>query len=170
MIKEMNSLQREHKNKIDFKSANYYINFQKCYPEIKITQAQHTKIIFTFFTIVVRKIVLEMYRFSFTSLGSFYLIKNKPKIKFNEEGKSISKVAINWPETKKVRQLTGDKTKKVLYLNNHTNGYIYKLKWNRAQARFVNRTFYSFIPSTEVCKFMNKSIISNIKPLNAYTS
>lgn len=170
MTRKTNSFQREHKNKIDYTSADYYLNFKSLYPEIKLSQLQHSKIIFTFFRIVVRKIVLEMYRFSFTGLGLFYLTKKKYKIKLDENGKLIDRIPINWPETKRIRQLTGDKTKKVIYLNNNTNGDIYKLKWFKGNMRFINKSYYSFIPATDVRRFINKSILSNIKPLNAYVS
>lgn len=166
----MDNFLRKHKNKIDYNSEDYYLNFKKFYPEIKISQFQHSKIIFTFFRIVIRKIVLEMYRFSFSSLGLFYLTKKKYKIKLDKNGRLIDRIPINWPETKRIHRLTGDKTKKVIYLNNHTNGYIYKLKWFKGNMRFVNRSFYSLIPATDVKRFINKSILSSIKPLNAYIS
>jgi hypothetical protein len=164
----MSNLQRVHKNKIDYDCADFYVNFTSMNAELNITQKLHTQIIKTFMKIALRKIVLEMYRLPFPGLGLFYMVKNKYNINKKEDG-SIDVVAeINWPATKEVRERTGDNTKKVFYLNDHTNGYIYRLKWDKHNIGFVNKKFYSFVPATKVKQYMFKEISSSIKPLNAY--
>jgi len=52
--------------------------------------------------------------------------------------------------SKTQRRVDWEKTKehnvKVYHLNFHTDEYYYKWYWNRKQARFKNRSAYSFIP------------------------
>lgn len=162
-------MQRLHRNKIDYDSADYYENFKQLNPEIAITQATHTKILKTFSNIIIKKIVLEMFRFPITGMGQIYLIKKKVKVERDTEGKLIIKAATNWKETRKIRSITGDKTKKVVYLNEHTNGYIYQVKWDKGGKGFTNRTFYAFKPSRNFQMFITQAIKSNVKPLNAYS-
>lgn len=164
----MSNLQRNHRNKIDIGAREYYKNFKELYPEIGITQLQYTKILKVFFELVVKKIVHEMYRFDFKGIGLFYLIKNKVEIKTDKDGKLVTTAPINWVETNKVRKQTGDKTKKVVHLNPHTHGYIYKLKWDKNNVGFVNKMFYNFLPCTKIRKYIAKELLTNIKPLNAY--
>lgn len=160
---------RVHRNKIDFKCANYYEYYKSiCTPEDLITQALHTKILKIFAKIIMRKIVHEMYKFRIPGLGLFYLTKVKIKIKENEAGEIELNAPVNWPETRKVRALTGDDTRRVVYLNDHTNGYVYKVRWKRRTMKFINKDFYSFIAATEFRKFVSNSIKESIKPLNAY--
>lgn len=164
----MNSCKRNHHYKGDYKAKDFYINFTSRHPEVKISQLMHTKIIKAFFNVVIRKMVLEMYKFVLPSLGSFYIIKDKQVAQKDKDGNLKFNASINWPETNKVRKLTGDKTKKVVYLNEHTNGYVYKIIWNKDNYNFVNRSFYSFIPCTPFKKYLFKEILENTKPLNAY--
>ena len=161
-------MEREHNNKIDYDSEVYYKNFKSIYPNIKITQQQHTKIISIFFSIVVRRVVQEMYKFHFPGLGYFYLTKNKNQVTVTEEGVVKLTTGINWKETIKVREKTGDKTKKVLYLNEHTNGYVYGIYWDKRNAAFINKRFYSFLPTRVIKRGIASTILDNIKPLNAY--
>jgi hypothetical protein len=161
-------MQRKHNNKLDYKSTVYYKNFKKVTGVNNITQPVYTKVIQVFFSIVVRKLVNEMYKFHFPGLGYFYLTKNKSTLKVDEQGNIESTNAINWKETLAVRKITGDNTRKVFYLNEHTNDYVYGIYWDKKNVAFINRTFYSFIPCRAVQRYITKIIFSSIKPLNAY--
>jgi hypothetical protein len=146
----------------------YYKNFRDLNPEIDINQKMHTKILKTFFSIVVTKMIHSMFKFSFPGLGSFYITKEPPKMIQKEDGTIKVLAPINWPETMKVRKLTGDNTKKVVYLNNHTHSYIYKFKWDKYAVAFVNKAYYSFIAATSVKNELKNALNDSIKPLNAY--
>jgi len=161
-------LQRKHNNKIDYISRDYFKNFKSIYPNIKLTQELHTKIITVFFSIAVKRIIHDMYKFHFPGLGYFYLTKNKNQVRVTEEGVVKLTTGINWKETIKVREKTGDNTKKVLYLNEHTNGYVYGIYWDKRNAAFINKRFYSFLPTRIIKRSIASTIQENIKPLNAY--
>jgi hypothetical protein len=161
-------MERKHRNKIDFNTQAYYYNFKRLNHEITISRLIHTKIIKTFFSIVVYKVINEMFKFNFTGLGLFYIIKKDPKVVEKKDGTTGCLYPINWPETKKVRKLTGNITKKVYYLNDNTRGKIYRFRWDFTQNKFINRSFYSFIVAKSVRQQLHNTINNNIKPLNAY--
>jgi hypothetical protein len=162
---------RVHKNKTDFRCADYYNYYKRkveAFPELHVTQALHTKILDTFARVIIRKIVNEMFKFRIPGLGCFYLKKVKIKIRETEDGDIQSTAPVNWAETNKVRALTGDETKRVVFLNDHTNGYVYRVRWYKTTSIFVNKEFYSFILATKARKYISNCIRENVKPLNAY--
>ena len=83
-------------------------------------------------------------------------------------GEQVLLAPTNWAETNKLHKLTGDKSRRVVYLNENTNGYVYRIYWNKFKAKFVNRRFYKFIPSRYFKQEIKKAVQSSVKPLNAY--
>jgi len=114
------------------------------------------------------KIIDEMFRFKFPGLGVFYLVKRKQESRINEEGKLLIDARTNWPATKELWAKTGDKSKRIRYLNEHTFGYLYKIFWDKKNINFANKKFYSFIPATVFKQQLAKSLINGDKPLDAY--
>jgi hypothetical protein len=164
----MLNCQRKHRNKVDYSVDYYYSNFKKLNPEIKLNQLTHTKIIKTFFRIVVYKMINEMFKFHFIGIGDFFITKEDPKIVERKDGTTNCLYPVNWPETKKIRTLTGDFKRKVHYLNDHTRGKIYRFRWDNATIKFTNRSFYSFIPARSAKHTLSTTITNSVKPLNAY--
>lgn len=160
--------QRKHNNNCDYRSQHYAKKFKEINPSISITEPLHTKIIITFFSIVFRKIVNDMYKFHFPGLGYFYLVKNKQEVKVDDNGVAYISTATNWKETNKIRKQTGDNTIEIKYTNEHTNGYVYSIYWDKKNMVFVNKRFYSFILKQPLQRYLAKIILSNTKPLNAY--
>jgi len=68
------------------------------------------------------------YKFPY-NLGEFYIYKKRQKRK-----------PIDWQNTKKFG-------KYIYHLNLHSDGLIYKYKWNKSKARFINKTIFEFKPS-----------------------
>jgi len=159
---------RNHKNKVDYGSMYFYREFLKYYKELKIPQKTYTLILKTFFELVIKKIISETYRFFFPGLGLFYLIKEEQKIKKDKLGNIKLQASINWPETKKLIKKTGDKTKKVYYINDHSHRYIYKITWDKRKVEFINKNFYTFIINKKHRQYLFNKIINSIKPLNSY--
>ena len=159
---------RVHKNSIDIPSFDFYRNFKRMYPDIQMTQALHTKIIKTWAKVLIRKIINEMYRLHLVGLGHLYLTKRKIDFATTQSGEQVLLAPTNWAETNKLHKLTGDKSKKVVHLNEDTNGYVYRIYWNKFKAKFVNRRFYKFIPSRYFKQEIKKAVQSSVKPLNAY--
>lgn len=159
---------RKHKHKIDFKTSYFYWHYKSRNKEVAFDQKKYTLILTTFFNIVRRKIINEMFRFYFPGIGYFYLIKRKQKSRIKPDGELLVDARVNWPETKKLWKNTTDRTKKVRYLNDHTFGFLYKLYWLKKNNNFTNRSFYSFIPSKEFRQQLSKTLLIADKPLDAY--
>ena len=162
-------MHREHRNKIDFSTMYFYREFLKQKPDnVEVTQKTYTLILKTLFNLALEKIVTEAYRLIFPSLGLFYLIRKKQHIYKCADGKYKPQASVNWPETKKLIEKTGDKTRKVYYLNDHTDRNIYKVVWDRTRMSFLNKNFYIFVINKKHRQYLNKMIMSSDKPLNAY--
>jgi hypothetical protein len=63
------------------------------------------------------------------NLGELYIYKKRQKRK-----------PIDWQNTKKYG-------KYIYHLNLHSDGLIFKYKWNKSKARFINKSIYDFRPS-----------------------
>jgi len=160
-------MQRKHKNKIDYNTMFFYREFMKEHRSLELSQRDYTNILKTFFTLIVTNIVEESFRFLFPRIGLFYLIRRKQKIVKGKDGKPRMDGAINWPETKALRKKTESKTRKVYYLNDHSNRWIYSLMWDRGGKDFTNKKYYKFIINKKHRQYMHKIIMSG-KLLNAF--
>lgn len=161
-------MDRLHRNKIHYNSFDYYRNFKRMCPEISISQKLHTKILKTFFSKVIQKIIHEMYRFPFAGMGHIYLTKKKVVVELDESGNLKTNAATNWKATVELRKKTQDPNKKVVFLNEHTNGYTYRVRWNKGNYFFMNREFFRFIPSRNFRVAIVTAIKNSIKPISAY--
>lgn len=63
-------------------------------------------------------------------LGTIQIIKKKVNLSRN--------MAIDWKKTVAYK-------KKIVHLNEHTNGYKYWFKWTKDKALFTNKTYYKLI-------------------------
>jgi len=158
---------RKHKNKIDYRTKDYYYAFNAKNPG-KFSQKDYSKILKTFFSLVINKIINNMFRFHFTGIGLFYIIKRKQQHKQDENGDLVMDAGINWPATKEVWKTTGEKKKFVYYLNDHTFGHRYGIFWNSTKQNFVNKTFYAFLPAQKFQLQLSTTLYKVDKPLNAY--
>lgn len=166
-------IQRYHNNKVDYGTQYFYREYLKdanLRDKEKITQKLYALILKTFFQLVIDKIVHETYRFFFPGIGLFYLIRTKNQIKKNKNGSIYVQAATNWPATKELRIKTGDPTKRVYYLNDHTNGHIYHITWDKTQIHFVNKNFYKFVLNRKHKLTLAKIIKESDSFLNAYES
>lgn len=159
--------QRKHRDKIDFHSGNFYYDYKSKYSG-KLTQKEYSTVLKLFFELVISEIVVNMFQFILPGIGLFYLLKKKQDHKINKNGELSIDAGINWPATKKLWAQTGKKNKKVYYLNEHTFGFRYKIYWDRRKYNFINKRFYTFIPSRKFKQFLFNSLSENVKPLNAY--
>jgi len=159
---------RVHRHKIDFITNHFYYHYKSRHPESRFTRKQYTSILKMFFELVKSKIINEMFRFKFPGIGQFYLVKRKQESRINKEGKLVIDARINWPATKEIWAKTGDTTKRIRYLNEHTFGFLYKILWNKKTNHFINKKFYSFIPSRSFKQQLSKNLLKADKPLDAY--
>ena len=162
--------QRHHNNKIDYNTQYFYRDFLKQHTGLKISQETYTLILKTLFELVVHKIIHEAYRFLFPGIGIFYLVRRKQKLKKNKDGSISIYAPINWVETKKLIAKTGDKSKKVYHLNDHTDRHIYEIIWDKKRIQFRNKFFYIFAINRKHKQALKNAIFDSDVPLNAYES
>lgn len=165
---EKTNKSRIHKYKADFRAGDFYYIYKSERHNGEVTQKEYTKILKMFFNIVLRKMILDLFKFNFPGLGYFYIIKRKQVHKVDSDGKLKVDAVVNWIATNKLQKKTGDKSKFVYYLNEHTFNNIYRFKWDKTKYHFVNKKFYSFSRSRNAKQILFKYIKSNLKPLNAY--
>lgn len=105
--------------------------------------------------------ILSGYSFKMPSrMGVLAVSKKKEFIAF-KEGRAVTnrpidfpatlKMWAEYPETKEAKQL-------VRHLNLHTNGYIYKIAYNRSYATFKNKSVYSI----QVNRYIKRKLAKNI--------
>lgn len=73
----------------------------------------------------------------------------KPKPRLNEDGE-IMGVGVNWKATKDLwaRSPSDAEAKtRIFHFNEHTNGFAYKIVWNRSKMYLENSAVYEFIPA-----------------------
>jgi hypothetical protein len=78
-------------------------------------------------------------------LGSISVIKHKPK-KFDSES-----LRVDFKSTKELGKL-------VLHLNEHSDGYNYRFRWNKSDIVVPNRSFYEFITTRANKRLLAKVI------------
>lgn len=82
-----------------------------------------------FFILVCRKIIKESFIFVLPlAMGYIYMKGTKCP---------PDKAYIDWVATKKLKKI-------VRYLNLHTFGYFYTVRWKKSHVRFTNKTIYKF--------------------------
>lgn len=72
------------------------------------------------------------------NLGEFYIYKKRQKRK-----------PIDWMNTKKYG-------KYIYHLNLHSDGLIFRYRWNKTKARFINKSIYEFRPSRKNARALAK--------------
>lgn len=92
------------------------------------------------------------------ALGFLQVVGNKQVIKI-ENG--ISKRKIDWYKTNllwKKNEKAKQEKKFVYYSNEHSKGYIYKLRWIKNNAILINKNIYGFVVSNILKKKLAKEI------------
>lgn len=135
----------------------YYFNTY-CKRDKKILDNQYNvgkdiyyKIIKEFNKYVLNQMIYHNEDFLFPNyIGGIGLRKRKPKTKIDSDGKLISHKPIDWDTTLKLWEEDEDaKNKKILirHMNNHSDGYVFEVKYIRGRALFKGARWYDFIPT-----------------------
>jgi hypothetical protein len=84
------------------------------------------------------------YRFPYR-LGKIKVVKRKVDVN------NLNRFGINWVESAKYH-------KQIYHLNPHSNGFIGRIKWEKANAVVPNLYYYKFTPSRTVKRTLAKAI------------
>lgn len=159
----MDNSRKGKKNKIrpGFGLPDYFKFYKKSYPEntkYDINRIEFRNICHDYNVAIGEKIVMKNFEFKLPyRLGVIFMRKFKPKLKIknnvliNHNPPDFKKTAALWerdPEAKKNKIL-------VRYLNKHTKGYIFVLKYNVSSANYKNKGVYTFTPVKSIKQMIN---------------
>jgi hypothetical protein len=95
-------------------------------------------------------------------LGKIYISGNKQKVKIKEGGK-IEGVNVDWKKTKAFWEsnLEAKEKKKLIYhTNEHSKGFVYKLRWNKLTAILPNKSMYKYSATRNINRELSRQIIN----------
>ena len=105
--------------------------------------------------------ILSGYSFKMPArMGVLAVTKRKEFVAF-KDGKAVTNRPIDFPATLKMWEdfpETKEKKQLVRFLNKHTNGYIYKIAYNRSYATFRNKSVYS----CQINRYVKRKLAKNI--------
>ena len=87
--------------------------------------------------------------------------KNTPIIK---DGVLVNRLPVDYKSTKELWETNEEaKEKRILvrFTNNHTNKYIYRIKFAKDGEAYKNKKYYSFVPSRSFKRALAKRIFDN---------
>lgn len=150
------------KEHFSLKSAYRY--FCKNNPDVKIDAKEYRKIIYEANDAIINKIIYNNLKFLIPArLGYLEIKKSKKSPKLDKNGNLITKsLPIDHGSTLKLWQEDEEafKTKKRIYhLNEHTEGYLLKFKWDKFSALIKNKSIYSFT----ACRKATRALASAVK-------
>ncbi len=114
-----------------------------------ITKTQYTAIIKYLNEEISKMIITENFEYSLVpNMGTLCIRKFKKKLKLDKDGKLIkTKLQVNYHATKTLWSMNPEakKLKKLVYfINEHSDGYIFKFYWDKSNCRTLNKSFYLF--------------------------
>jgi len=115
------------------------------------------------------RILYNTYILSFPKIGSIFVKKYKPKVKFKPNGDldiRKSHIRIDWANTLKLWQSdpeAKEEKRKVYHLNKHTKGYLYKFVWDKRKQPFKNKSVYKFNPVRKLDRHLGYILKNNIE-------
>lgn len=96
-------------------------------------------------------------------LGSFIFIGKKQRIRLDENG-NIAGAPVDWGETRKLwreNEKAREEKQFIYHLNEHTNGYIYQLRWSHKRGKGRYKLLYVFKPARALKTTLSKFLREN---------
>lgn len=154
---------RNHKVHSDF-GANEYYNYYIANGGV-LSRRQFGDILKELNTAIAWQI-LDGYSFKMPSrMGVLAVTKKKEFVDF-KDGKAVTNRPIDFAATMKLWNEypeAKEQKKLVRFLNKHTNGYIYKIAYNRFYATFKNKTVYSIQINRHLKRGLAKKIFAGFE-------
>lgn len=131
--------------------------FKFIYPQVD--RKKYVEVCHEINKIISDKIIRESFEFRMPArLGTLAIRKNKVKIKVKDGKLEKNKMIIDWGKTweywnemypgKSRKEVNAMEDKVVIYnMNEHTNGYVMRWKWDKTTAMVPNQTVYKFRPT-----------------------
>lgn len=143
---------------------DYFKSYKK---DVKnpVSQQVHGAVLKEFLKEMQTAISQEGYIFNIPQrLGKIELRKSKREVKIGKDGKIVNTLNTNWVATKKLWEENLEakiKKTRIRYLNEHTNGYIFKIVYFKNTANFKNKSAYSMSLNREMRRSTEEPIINH---------
>lgn len=121
-------------------------DFYKDNTETPVDKKIYFEILYKFMEYL-NELIVSGYKLILPNIGDMFMAGKKIIPRFDEDG-NVKNLAINWKETNKLweeNEEAKQNKKFVYYVNEHTNLVRYKLLWKKENAKFLNKTLYSFV-------------------------
>lgn len=140
---------------------NDYYNFFKEMYKSDISKKKYNKIISEYNEAMGKLLIEELTHTLPNRMGKLEILKDKRKVYENKEGKIINNKPIDWKATNNLwnnNQAAKDKKILIRHENKHTNGYVFRIYYNKSTANYKNKTVYSFSPIRTLKRSITKRI------------
>lgn len=126
-----------------------------------ITEKDIRKAIRRYFELCIDDLTRGNHIYFGAKLGNLYVVKEKREIKYDPEtDQIINTLPVNIAETLKLWKARPELRKKkfIRYTNEHSDGYMYRLKYEVSMATFKGKQYYNFKYSKPVREKLNENI------------
>lgn len=161
---------RHHRIKSDYGTFDYFRHYKRSHPESELTESQYRKILREVNTRIKDKIGNLPYDFKMPKrVGTIKVRKYYPEFRVDEDGTITNKLSIDFKATldwwSKDREARDNKLK-LYFENEHSDGFIFKIRYDKKTARFKNKSVYMFRPNRALKNILSKNIIN--KKIDAF--
>ena len=140
--------------------------------KFNITRTLYGKIIEFFHCNITDEIMLENFEYKMPArLGTINIRKKKPKLRFDQNGKLINTMPVDWKATKDLWEEDPEckeQKKLVRHLNEHTNGYVPFWNYSVSTATFKNKSVYKFKPTRTIKRELSRILKDPNLKINYY--
>ncbi len=165
MEQKDNNKRGAHKVKSDYGLNDYYNFFLEEKEENKdISKSTYNSVIREFNSYVRDRISEKGAEYTFPKkIGCVEIKKIKPVLSIDKDGNVINKLPVNWKATRELwknNESASRKKTKIRYINEHTQGYTFRLYYKKKRANYKNKSIYKMQFNRELKRGLSKSIFA----------
>lgn len=162
MMRQRNGSIRTHRVISDYGVEDYYKDYKRKHKESDLTPKQYADILDDVLIGIRDRMSTTMYDYKLPSaLGKIVIRKYRPKIKLDDNGDPIVRLAPDWKATKQMWKdypETKEKKQLVYHTNEHSSGYLFVIDYKKDNCKFLNRIFYAAQINRQFKRNVSKSI------------
>lgn len=136
--------------KVDYRTASKesYKDFCNKHPHIQLSFDEWRNILYTYIEIFKQHMLETGEKAKLPSgIGEFFINKKKREKVKEVNGKEIILLPIDWKKTR-------EKGKRIYNFNFHTEGYLFRWKWNKRSSRIKFPMLWYFKPSRVTARLL----------------
>ena len=147
--------------KVGYRSVDVFKYYKKNGGIVK-NQRLFTRVNRAFWETMIDEMLDNNFEFTFKHrMGTLRIIKRKKQLKLKEGKLDTSNIKPDWKATKLLwmeNPKAREQKKLIFHMNEHTEGYWFMFKWDKATACFRNKLAYSFVATRANKKKLVNSI------------